>query len=140
MTIDTLLRFLTAQENTYPKVINELQNGKKTTHWMWFIFPQIQGLGQSQTAKYYSIKNIKEAHEYLAHPILGARLMECVQAILNVNDKTANDIFGSPDDMKLRSSMTLFDYVKPEETLFKKVLQKYFAGKLDHRTLSILNS
>ena len=134
----TLSRFLTAQQIIYPQVLQELQAGKKTSHWMWFIFPQIEGLGHSSTAKYYSLKNIKEATEYLAHPILGARLLECSEIILSINAKSANEIFGYPDDLKLRSCMTLFNYVAPEQKVFANVLEKYFEGKPDERTLLIL--
>ena len=100
-------RFLSIQEAVYTQVLQELHNGKKTTHWMWFIFPQIEGLGHSSTAKYYSIKNIEEAKGYLAHAVLGKRLLECSNIILNINGKTANDIFGYPDNMKLKSCVTL---------------------------------
>lgn len=133
-----LNHFLSAQQNIYPQVIKELQNGKKISHWMWFIFPQINGLAQSSTAKYYSIKSIEEVQEYLAHPILGKRLLECSEIIVDINNKTASEIFGYPDDMKLKSSMTLFNYVAPEQKVFADALQKYFAGKKDELTLSIL--
>ena len=134
----SLTRFLSAQQNTYPQVLKELRNGKKLTHWMWFIFPQIEGLGQSPTAKYYSIKTTEEAKEYLMHPILGARLLECTNAILKIENKTADEIFGSPDNAKLRSSMTLFNFVSPEHEEFSEVLKKYFAGEQDEKTISIL--
>ena len=105
---------------------------------MWFIFPQIEGLGHSTTAKYYSIKSIEEAKEYLAHPILGARLVECSNILLDINGKSADEIFGYPDNMKLRSSMTLFNFVAPEQKVFADVLKKYFDGEPDEKTLSIL--
>ena len=135
---NTLNRFVEAQETVYPQVLKELRNAKKTTHWMWFIFPQIEGLGHSSTAKYYSIKSIEEAKEYLAHPVLGKRLLECSNILLNINDKSADEIFGYPDNMKLRSSMTLFNFVAPEQKVFADVLKKYFDGEPDEKTLSIL--
>lgn len=141
MLIDnTLTRFLSAQQNIYPQVLKELQSGKKTTHWMWFIFPQIEGLGHSSTAKYYSIKNIEEANEYLAHPVLGKRLLECSNVLLNIDAKTADEIFGFPDNMKLRSCMTLFKYVAPEQRVFADVVKKYFNAQHDEQTVSILQN
>lgn len=133
-----LTRFLTAQQPIYPQVLKELQNGKKTTHWMWFIFPQIEGLGHSPTAKYYSIKNSAEAKEYLAHPVLGKRLLGCSNIILKIKDKSADEIFGYPDNMKLQSCMTLFNFIAPEQKIFDDVLQKYFAAEKDKKTLDIL--
>ncbi|MDQ6757435.1 MAG: DUF1810 domain-containing protein, partial [Bacteroidota bacterium] len=106
-----LPKFLSAQQPLYSQVLQELLNGKKTTHWMWFIFPQIEGLGHSLTAKYYSIKNIAEAKEYIAHPVLGKRLLECASILSNINGKSADEIFGYPDNMKLRSCITLFNFV-----------------------------
>src|ERR1035437_1144284 len=135
-----LNHFLSAQQHIYPQVLKELRNGKKTTHWMWFIFPQIEGLGYSSTAKYYSIKTIEEAKEYVAHPILGKRLLECSKIILEIENKTADDIFGYPDIIKLKSSMTLFNFVTPEHKVFAEVLKKYFSGKQDEQTLSILQN
>ena len=139
MTSDiTLNRFLSAQQLIYPQVLKELRNGKKTSHWMWFIFPQIEGLGHSSTAKYYSIKTIEEAKEYLTHPILGKRLLECSNIILEIQNKTADEIFGYPDTAKLKSSMTLFNFLAPDQKVFAAVLKKYFAGEQDEQTLSIL--
>ncbi|MDB5223438.1 MAG: hypothetical protein JWN83_2105 [Chitinophagaceae bacterium] len=135
---NSLNRFLSAQQPIYPQVLKELRNANKATHWMWFIFPQIEGLGYSSTTKYYSIKTIAEAKEYIAHPILGARLLECSNILLNINGKTADEIFGYPDDLKLRSSMTLFNFVAPEQKVFAEVLKKHFAGEEDQRTLHIL--
>ena len=132
-----LNRFLSAQQPIYPQVLKEIRNAKKTTHWMWFIFPQIQGLGHSSTAKYYSIKSIEEAKEYIAHPVLGTRLIECSMIIFHIDNKSAHDIFGYPDDMKLRSCMTLFNFVAPEQKVFTDVLQKYFAGEADEKTIAI---
>lgn len=134
----TLNRFLEAQQNNYPQVLKELRNAQKKSHWMWFIFPQIEGLGNSSTAKYYSIKTIEEAKEYIAHPILGKRLLECANILLNIENKSADEIFGYPDNMKLKSCMTLFNFVAPEYKLFADVLEKYFAGTQDEKTLSIL--
>jgi uncharacterized protein (DUF1810 family) len=136
---NTLNRFIEGQQNLYPQVLKELYNGKKTSHWMWFIFPQVEGLAHSSTAKYYSIKSIKEAKDYVAHPVLGKRLLECAEIILKFNDRTADDIFGYPDELKLRSCMTLFNYVAPEQKVFSEVLRKYFDGEEDQRTLQILN-
>ena len=139
MNIDNnISRFLSAQQNIYTHVLKELQNGNKTTHWMWFIFPQIEGLGNSQTAKYYSITTIEEAKEYLMHPILGKRLLECTNIIAGIENKTADEIFGSIDTMKLRSCMTLFNFIAPEQKVFADVLKKYFNGEEDELTLSIL--
>ena len=133
-------RFIRAQENIYLQVINELQNGKKTSHWMWFIFPQIEGLGFSSTSKYYSIKTIAEAKEYVMHPVLGKRLLECSTILLNIEGKSAESIFGYPDNLKLQSSMTLFSFTSPESTVFLNVLNKYFNNKKDQKTLDILKS
>ncbi len=131
-------RFIRAQENIYLQVVNELQNGKKTSHWMWFIFPQIEGLGFSSTSKYYSIKTIAEAKEYVMHPVLGKRLLECSTILLNIEGKSAESIFGYPDNLKLQSSMTLFSFTSPESTVFLNVLNKYFNNKKDQKTLDIL--
>src|ERR1035437_7969346 len=139
-TDNTLNRFISAQQKVYPQVLKELQTGKKTSHWMWFIFPQIEGLGHSPTAKYYSIKTITEAKEYLTHPVLGKRLLECSNIILKIEGKSADDIFGYPDNAKLKSSMTLFNFVSPEHKEFAEVLKKYFSGKQDEQTLSILQN
>ena len=131
-------RFIRAQENIYPQVVNELQNGKKTSHWMWFIFPQIEGLGFSSTSKYYSIKTIAEAKEYVMHPVLGKRLLECSTILLKIEGKSAESIFGYPDNLKLQSSMTLFSFTSPESTVFLNVLNKYFKNKKDQKMLDIL--
>lgn len=137
-TDNSLNRFISAQQPIYSQVLKELRHAQKTTHWMWFIFPQIEGLGYSSTAKYYSIKSIEEAKEYVAHPVLGKRLLECSNILLNIKGKSADEIFGYPDNMKLRSSMTLFNFVAPEHKVFADVLEKYFAGEPDEKTLSIL--
>jgi uncharacterized protein (DUF1810 family) len=133
-----LQRFVSAQEAIYPDVLAELHDGRKRTHWMWFIFPQIHGLGYSPTSKHYAIKSGEEARDYLNHPVLGKRLIECAEAILSVQGRSASAIFGSPDDMKLKSSMTLFDAVSPPGSIFARVLDRYFQGQRDRKTLDTL--
>src|ERR1035437_1985001 len=127
-------RFLTAQSEIYEQAISELKNGKKETHWIWFIFPQIDGLGHSSTTKYYAIKNSEEARQYLKHPVLGKRLIECAKAVLAVEEKPILRIMGTPDDLKLKSSMTLFASIS-NEPIFKEVIDKYFEGKYDEVTV-----
>lgn len=136
--MNELDRFLEAQKNDYAIALSEISSGKKRSHWMWYIFPQIAGLGFSSTSKFYAIKDISEAEEYLNHSILGKRLIEISEALLNVKNKTASEIFGSPDDMKLKSSMTLFGAVESANEVFQKVLDKYFGGKKDEKTLGII--
>ncbi len=133
-----LNRFLAAQEKTYETALAELRRGSKETHWMWFIFPQIAGLGRSPTSEYYSIKSGDEARQYLHHPVLGPRLLECAGALLAVQERSASEIFGFPDDLKLKSSMTLFASVAESEPAFGRVLDKYFDGQRDQRTLDLL--
>ncbi len=133
-----LERFVSAQSGAYSRALAELRGGEKRSHWMWFIFPQIEGLGHSSTARHYSIKSIEEARAYLAHPVLGPRLLECAQAVLTVEGRSAADIFGYPDDMKLRSSMTLFAQVSEPDSVFVQVLEKYYHGRQDDRTLELL--
>ncbi|HTP64813.1 MAG TPA: DUF1810 domain-containing protein [Geobacteraceae bacterium] len=134
-----LKRFTQAQERIYGAALAEIRRGCKQSHWMWFIFPQIDGLGHSPTAKYYAIKSIEEARVYLAHPILGARLVECAEAVLSVEGRSASAIFGYPDDMKLKSSMTLFAAMAEDPySVFNRVLEKYYGGGEDSATLSIL--
>ena len=133
-----LSRFVTAQEGIYRQALAELQRGRKESHWMWFIFPQIEGLGHSSTARHYAIKSRDEARAYLEHPILGARLVECCDALLNVRGKSASEIFGYPDDMKLRSCMTLFASVAEGASVFTRVLERYFGGEADQRTIDLL--
>jgi uncharacterized protein (DUF1810 family) len=135
-----LQRFIKAQDGIFESVLAELRNGQKRTHWMWFIFPQIDGLGHSTTSKYYSIKNKAEAQEYLDHPLLGSRLRTCVDLILAIDGKSAAAIFGFPDDIKLRSSMTLFTYVTGSGSVFARVLEKYFDGQRDQKTIDLLNN
>lgn len=133
-----LYRFVTAQERSYDSALAELRAGQKRTHWMWYIFPQFDGLGHSATSKYYAIKSLEEARQYLKHPILGARLLECVEAVLAVEGRSASAIFGYPDDLKLRSSMTLFARVAGPDSVFIRVLDKYFRGVQDSKTLRLL--
>ncbi len=133
-----LNRFISAQEGVYDRALAELRGGLKRTHWMWYIFPQIDGLGHSPTTRQYSIKSLEEARQYLAHPVLGARLVECAEAVLAVSGLSAADIFGHPDDWKLQSSMTLFELVSGPGSAFERVLDKYYQGKRDARTLQIV--
>jgi uncharacterized protein (DUF1810 family) len=134
----SLERFVTAQAQIYPRVLAELQAGRKQSHWMWFIFPQIAGLSGSYRGQLYAIQSLEEAQEYLAHPVLGARLRECSQAVMAVEGNTAHQIFGSPDDLKFRSCLTLFAQVAPDEPLFADLLDKYFDGGADELTLQKL--
>ena len=129
----SLERFVEAQEGVYPRALAELKAGKKQSHWMWFIFPQIAGLGHSAMAQMYAIASLDEARAYLAHPVLGARLRECCQAVMAVEGKSAHAIFGSPDDLKFRSSLTLFDTASPND-VFRAALDKYFNGEADPLT------
>jgi len=131
-------RFASAQEGIYDSVLAELRKGQKRTHWMWFIFPQIDGLAHSTTSKHYAIKSIEEARQYLNHPILGTRLLECAETVLAVEGRSVSEIFGYPDDLKLKSSMTLFAYVADPGSLFVRILAKYFRGEQDIRTLDLL--
>jgi uncharacterized protein (DUF1810 family) len=133
-----LNRFMSAQKNIYATVLSELRSGQKRTHWMWYIFPQIDGLGYSSTAKYYSIKSIEEARQFLNHPVLGTRLLECTKAVLAIKGRSISEIFGYPDDLKHKSSMTLFAYVADPDSVFIRILDKYFHGEQDVRTLNLL--
>ena len=135
-----LERFIDAQAPIYAQALGELRAGQKQSHWMWFIFPQIMGLGQSPMSRAYAIQSLDEACAYLAHPVLGARLRECGQALMNVGNKSADDIFGSIDAMKLRSCLTLFAEADPEDALFYNLLEKYFDGDADEATLEILSN
>ena len=128
-------RFVNAQNPVFEEVCAELQRGRKEGHWMWFIFPQLEGLGQSWMAKKFAISSRAEAEAYLAHPILGARLLTCTGLVNLVEGRSIEQIFGSIDTLKFRSSMTLFGEVAPGDTVFKKALQKYFAGQGDRLTL-----
>ncbi len=133
-----LNRFVSAQEGVYDRALVEVRSGLKRSHWMWYIFPQIDGLGFSPTTKHYAIKSLEEARQYLGHPVLGARLKECAEAVMSVQGKSAADIFGYPDDRKLQSSMTLFALVSEPGSVFERVLEKYYQGKRDQRTLQIV--
>ncbi|MDD1621294.1 MAG: DUF1810 domain-containing protein [Methylococcaceae bacterium] len=135
-----LNRFQEAQENVYGTALSELKNGRKLSHWMWFVFPQIEGLGNSSTAKRYAIKSMEEAKAYLNHPILGSRLIECTKTLLNIKGLSASDIFGHPDDLKFCSSMTLFEYVASKNSLFSEALDQYFGGQKDAKTLALIDS
>lgn len=133
-----LVRFLKAQYPVFDTVLAELRQGDKRTHWMWFIFPQIQGLGLSSTAKLYAIASLAEAIAYLEHPVLGPRLRECVRLVNAVEGRSAERIFGGIDATKLRSCLTLFKEAAPDEPLFQAALQKYYDGKSDPQTLKLL--
>ena len=139
-TENDLERFVEAQDRIYAEVLRELAAGRKATHWMWFVFPQRRGLGRSATAQYYGIGSQDEAVAYLRHPVLGARLRECVDLVLAVDGSTAHAIFGSPDDLKFRSSMTLFAAIAPSEPLFRRALEQYFGGEPDPATAELLRS
>jgi uncharacterized protein (DUF1810 family) len=130
-------RFMRAQETEYDRAVTELRSGRKYTHWMWFVFPQVEGLGHSLLSYRYAIKGEAEARAYVNHPILGPRLRECAQIVVSTTGRTAHEIFGSPDDMKLRSCATLFARVS-DDPIFQKLLDKYFDGKPDERTLLLL--
>ncbi len=133
-----LERFVSAQQSVYARVTAELRAGRKHTHWMWFVFPQIAGLGHSAMARRYAIGSLDEARAYLAHPVLGPRLRECTQLVLGVQGRAAHAIFGSPDDLKFRSSMTLFAQAAPDDPLFRTALDTYFGGAPDTATLEKL--
>ena len=135
-----LQRFLLAQEPVYSRALAEIRAGRKRSHWMWFIFPQFDGLGTSATSRQYAIKSLAEAKDYLAHPVLGMRLEEISQAVLDIEDRSAHDIFGSPDDLKLRSCATLFAEVSPQESTFQRILAKYYDGEPCAKTLRLLNA
>ena len=135
-----LSRFLDAQNGIYEQALGEIRAGRKRSHWMWFIFPQFAGLGFSPTSQHYAIKTISEARAYLEHPVLGARLVECAEAALSVHADTAREIFGSPDDLKLRSCATLFASVSPEGSVFHRVLDRFFDGAADQKTLAFVAS
>jgi uncharacterized protein (DUF1810 family) len=131
-------RFVAAQEGVYARALTELQAGAKHSHWMWFVFPQIAGLGSSPMAQRYAIGSLGEARAYCAHPVLGARLRSCTEAVNAVAGRSAHAIFGAPDDVKFRSSMTLFAAAAPDEPLFAEALTRYFGGSPDPLTLAKL--
>lgn len=138
----SLERFIDAQNNkeygSYESALKEIKNGRKRTHWIWYIFPQLKGLGHSYNSEFYGIDDIQEAKEYLAHPVLGSRLREISQALLNLNENDPHKIMGSPDDMKLKSCMTLFAHVSENDSIFHKVLAKFFNDETDEMTLQFL--
>ncbi len=136
--MDTVERFVKAQEESYRQALIEIKNGRKHSHWMWYVFPQLKGLGRSETARYYGIANRQEAKAYLAHPLLGSRLLEISGELLKLESRDANAVFGKPDNMKLKSSMTLFYLVDGNPT-FKAVLDKFFGGQLDEVTADQLD-
>jgi uncharacterized protein (DUF1810 family) len=135
-----LVRFVRAQDPVIAEVCAELKNGRKTSHWMWFVFPQIAGLGMSAMSQRYAIGSLDEAQAYLQHPVLGPRLRLCVSLLLEVEGRSAHEIFGSPDDRKLRSSLTLFEQAAPEDPIFRQALDRYFGGAVDQATLDLLRS
>ena len=136
---NALSRFITAQEDSYPIALAEIQSGKKRSHWMWYILPQLKGLGFSDTARFYGIENREEAKAYLEHPVLGSRLREICGELLTLSSSDPHDIFGSPDDMKLKSCATLFLLVQTsDENIFKKILDKFFGGEIDLETEKLL--
>ena len=132
-----LERFVRAQAADYPRALSEIKGGRKRSHWMWYIFPQFAGLGFSAISQHYAIKSLDEARAYLAHPVLGPRLVECGKAVLNVKGRSAHDIFGSPDDLKLRSSATLFSLVSSGDSIFRQLIDQCFDGIGDEHTIRL---
>ena len=135
---DGLERFLNAQRTSYETALKEIKSGRKRSHWIWFIFPQIAGLGYSETARYYAIKDMDETKAYMENETLRSRLIEITQALLEVDSDDASQGMGWPDDLKLRSSMTLFALAVPDEKVFQKVLDQFFQGQMDQKTIEIL--
>ena len=133
-----LERFYKAQEYDYETALSEIRNGRKQSHWMWYIFPQVAGLGRSTTAEYYAIKSKEEAKSYIEDPVLGKRLIEISQALFQIESDDAEMVMGWPDNLKLRSCMTLFAEVAPEQPVFRNVLEKFYDGEMDGKTLDIL--
>ena len=133
-----LERFLEAQESVHQRVLTELRRGQKSSHWMWFVFPQIRGLGRSPMAERYAIRSLEQARAYLDHPVLGPRLRECTQLVNAVEGRSIEEIFGEPDNMKFRSSMTLFSQAADDKKVFLDALQKYFGGEFDPLTMNRL--
>jgi uncharacterized protein (DUF1810 family) len=129
-----------AQQDDYERALAEIASGRKRTHWMWYIFPQVDGLAFSSTSKVYSIKSADEARAYLDHPMLGPRLLACAEAVVRLEGRSAREIFGSPDDVKLRSCATLFSAVSPPGSVFARLLDKYYGGERDGKTLQLLGS
>ena len=137
-TLQGLERFLASQDRVYTSVREELAAGKKASHWMWFVFPQLKALGRSTIAKHFGIASRDEALAYWQHPVLGKRLKECTELVLTVDDKTVHEVFGSPDDFKFRPCMTLFAQVAPDEPVFSQALKRFFGGQPDEMTLNLL--
>lgn len=135
-----LNRFIDAHLRDYPNALSEIKNGRKQSHWMWYIFPQVAGLGTTEISNYYSIQNLEEAKAYMEEPLLRSHLLEICEALLELESNDANRIFGFPDDMKLKSSMTLFLLACPESDVFQKVLDKFFSGVKDQKTVDLLNA
>jgi len=135
---NNLNRFIDAQERDYQTALTEIRNGRKKSHWMWYIFPQVQGLGFSETSRFYAIKDLDEAEAFLQHPILGSRLIAICNALLGLQSNNANQIFGSPDDVKLKSCMTLFAALSNSDPVFGLVLDKFFNGRKDQKTLQLI--
>ncbi len=131
-------RFVRAQRRNYDEALAEIASGRKRTHWMWYVFPQVAGLGMSDTSQEFAIRSVEEAAAYLCHPILGPRLIACAEAALAVEGRTAREIFGKPDDAKLKSSATLFARVSPDGSVFHQLLDRYFEARPDDRTLGLL--
>ena len=138
-TVKGLARFLEAQNQNYLKALAEIKAGRKASHWMWYVFPQLKGLGKSDMAQFYGIENLNEAEDYLDHPVLGKHLVAISEVLLQIEDKTATEIFGSPDDLKLRSCMTLFANTGRSNPVFNTVLEKYFNAIPDKKTLELIN-
>jgi uncharacterized protein (DUF1810 family) len=134
-----LSRFVQAQEDDYERALSEIRSGRKRSHWMWYIFPQVAGLGFSSMSQHYAIKSREEAGAYLRHPVLGPRLIACADAALSIEGRSALEIFGSPDDQKLRSCATLFASVSPEGSVFHRLIDKYFQGTFDSKSLQLLD-
>ena len=136
----SLNRFIEAQVDSYESAMGELSRGRKSGHWIWYIFPQIDGLGSTETTKLYSIKSIEEAQAYLTHPVLGERLIKSCEILLTLEDVSISDVMGFPDDLKLKSSMTLFEYVSKPNSIFRRVLNEYFEGNLDEVSIEIIKT
>lgn len=134
-----LQRFLDAQQSDYEIALSEIKNGRKRSHWMWYIFPQISGLGFSEVSRFYAIKNIDEAERYLNHPVLGNRLVQISNVLLGLRTDNAKTIFAGPDDLKLKSSMTLFSLLPNADLIFQSVLDKFFSGEKDQKTLQLIS-
>jgi len=135
-----LQRFVDAQDRVYDTVLAELRNGAKRSHWIWFVFPQLRGLGRSATAQHYGISSLEEARAYLAHPVLGPRLRDCTRLVAATDGRSVDEIFGWPDNLKVRSSMTLFAHASDDDADFRAVLDKFYDGTEDPATVELLNA